>query len=65
MSFGIGTNFTNDVGIKPLNIVIKMTKAKPEGHQWTPTIKLSDSHGKYSGDDIAIKLCMQVLNIME
>ena len=41
ISFGIGTDFTNDVGVEPLNIVIKMVEAKPEGQEWTPTIKLS------------------------
>lgn len=63
ISFGIGTNFTNDVGVKPLNIVIKMYEAKPEGHKWTPTVKLSDSHGKYTGDEKMINLCKEVLNI--
>lgn len=29
MSFGIGTNLTNDVGLKPMNIVLKMTQAQP------------------------------------
>jgi nicotinate phosphoribosyltransferase len=28
ISFGIGTNFTNDVGVTPLNIVIKIVEAK-------------------------------------
>ncbi|MDQ3279091.1 MAG: nicotinate phosphoribosyltransferase, partial [Bacteroidota bacterium] len=28
-SFGIGTNFTNDVGLKAMNMVIKMTEALP------------------------------------
>jgi nicotinate phosphoribosyltransferase len=39
--FGIGTNLTNDVGIKPLNIVIKMTKCNGK-----PVAKISDSPGK-------------------
>jgi nicotinate phosphoribosyltransferase len=59
-SFGIGTNFTNDVGAKPLNIVIKVTSAQKPGWPWTPTIKLSDANGKITGDrqmaDIAKKL---------
>src|SRR5690606_28877954 len=42
MSFGIGTNFTNDVGLKPLNIVIKMTETMPENQTWIPVVKLSD-----------------------
>lgn len=39
--FGIGTNLTNDVGFKPLNIVIKMTECNG-----SPVAKLSDSPGK-------------------
>ena len=31
MSFGIGTNFTNDVGLEPLNMVIKMSDVFTEG----------------------------------
>ena len=63
ISFGIGTNFTNDVGVKPLNMVIKIIEAKAEGQEWTPTIKLSDTKGKYTGDEESIKLCKSLLNI--
>ncbi len=63
ISFGIGTNFTNDVGVKPLNIVVKMTEAKPERQNWTPTVKLSDAQGKHTGATGAISLCKSVLNI--
>jgi nicotinate phosphoribosyltransferase len=63
MSFGIGTNLTNDVGVAPLNIVIKMTEAKSENGDWEPTIKLSDAPGKYTGNDETIKLCKGILNL--
>ncbi|MBE9468482.1 MAG: nicotinate phosphoribosyltransferase [Bacteroidetes bacterium] len=63
ISFGIGTNLTNDVGVRPLNIVIKMTGAKPEGQNWINTIKLSDDLGKITGENNAIKLCKDVLGI--
>lgn len=63
ISFGIGTNFTNDVGVSPLNIVVKIIEAKPEGQDWIPTIKLSDSPGKHTGDEESIKLCKGVLGI--
>ncbi|HWI91320.1 MAG TPA: nicotinate phosphoribosyltransferase [Flavisolibacter sp.] len=62
-SFGIGTNFTNDVGLKPLNIVIKMTEALPEAEPWTPVVKLSDVSGKHSGDEDTIQLAKEVLGI--
>jgi nicotinate phosphoribosyltransferase len=41
LGFGIGTNLSNDVGIKPLNIVMKITKANGQ-----PVAKLSDTRGK-------------------
>jgi len=63
MSFGIGTNFTNDVGLEPLNIVIKMTAARPEGEHWVRVVKLSDEHGKYTGDPDMIALAKTVLGI--
>jgi nicotinate phosphoribosyltransferase len=63
MSFGIGTNFTNDAGLKAMNIVLKMTEAKPEGQQWTPVVKLSDEPGKHSGDKKMIELAKTVLQI--
>jgi nicotinate phosphoribosyltransferase len=63
VSFGIGTNFTNDVGPQPLNIVIKMTEALPESEPWTPVVKLSDEPGKYTGTPEAIALAKSVLQI--
>ncbi len=62
-SFGVGTNFTNDVGLQPLNIVLKMTDALPEEGVWTPVIKLSDEKGKYTGDPKAIALAKKVLEL--
>lgn len=64
-SFGIGTNFTNDVGVKALNMVIKMTEAKPEGEEWIPTIKLSDVEGKHTGDEKEIEIAKHILRIYE
>ncbi len=63
MSFGIGTDFTNDVGLPPMNIVLKMTEAFPEEAPWTPVVKLSDEPGKYTGDAKTIALAKQILNI--
>jgi len=63
-SFGIGTNLSNDVGVKPLNMVIKMTAAKPtDEDEWIPTIKLSDVEGKHTGDLKMIETCKYLLNI--
>jgi len=63
-SFGVGTHLTNDVGVKPLNMVIKLTAAKVLG-EWVPTVKLSDNPGKHSGDKKTIELCKEILNIKE
>ncbi|MDD4819577.1 MAG: nicotinate phosphoribosyltransferase [Flavobacteriales bacterium] len=63
MSFGIGTNFTNDVGLEALNMVIKMSDVFTEGTVWTHTVKLSDSEGKYTGDPKAITLAKDILGI--
>ena len=41
LGFGIGTNLTNDVGLVPLNIVMKLTQCNGQ-----PVAKLSDSPGK-------------------
>ena len=65
ISFGVGTNFTNDVGLPPLNIVLKMTDARPDEGQWNPVIKLSDEKGKYTGDPDTILLAKKVLGIEE
>ncbi|PZP49512.1 MAG: nicotinate phosphoribosyltransferase [Pseudopedobacter saltans] len=63
ISFGIGTNLTNDVGLTPMNIVMKLTAvAMPDMH-WTPTVKLSDEHGKYTGDIRTIELAKEILGI--
>ncbi|RYY66982.1 MAG: nicotinate phosphoribosyltransferase [Chitinophagaceae bacterium] len=63
LSFGIGTNFTNDVGLTPVNIVLKMTAARPAGAAWTPVVKLSDEPGKHSGDERQIGLAKEILGI--
>jgi nicotinate phosphoribosyltransferase len=65
VSFGIGTNFTNDVGLKPMNIVLKMTDTLPEEAHWTPVIKLSDEKKKYTGDEEMINLSKRILEIKD
>jgi nicotinate phosphoribosyltransferase len=62
-SFGIGTNFTNDVGLPAMNMVIKMTETQPEGDQWIPVVKLSDERGKYTGQPEMIELAKKLLQI--
>lgn len=64
-SFGVGTNFTNDVGLQPLNIVLKMTDTLPDEGIWNPVVKLSDEKGKYTGDPQTILLAKQILGLNE
>lgn len=45
VSFGIGTNLTNDLGVKALNIVLKLKRSNG-----VDTVKISDSPGKIMGD---------------
>ena len=45
VSFGIGTNLTNDLGAKPLNIVIKLVECNNK-----PVVKLSDNPAKAIGN---------------
>lgn len=63
-SYGIGTHLTNDVGVKPLNMVIKLTAIRIN-NSWVSTVKLSDDRGKYTGTSEAVSLCKQMLRIRE
>lgn len=67
-SFGIGTHFTNDLpGIRPRNIVIKLTAAKiTEMWPWfNDTCKLSEDRGKYSGDKDVVERFKEILHISD
>jgi nicotinate phosphoribosyltransferase len=46
MGFGIGTNLTNDMGLQPLNIVMKLVEVNGQ-----PVAKLSDAPGKTLATD--------------
>ncbi|MDY3317583.1 nicotinate phosphoribosyltransferase [Riemerella anatipestifer] len=63
ISFGIGTNLTNDVGLKPMNIVMKLIGVQAPNGEWIPTVKLSDERGKYTGEPKMIELAKEVLRI--
>lgn len=64
-SFGIGTDFTNDVGLERMNIVLKMTQALPEDGEWTSVIKLSDEPLKHTGDPSEIEMAKRYLKLDE
>lgn len=62
--YGIGTNLTNDVGHKPLNMVIKVDAVKMNYKaKYKPVIKLSDDPGKNTGDKREIEKCKTALNM--
>jgi nicotinate phosphoribosyltransferase len=62
--YGIGTYLTNDVGVQPLNIVIKITGSKNDvNDDYHPVVKLSDDPGKNTGDPREIELCKAILNL--
>lgn len=62
--YGIGTFLSNDVGVKLLNMVIKMFECKPRGgKEFWSVVKLSDVEGKHTGDPKEIALCRGLLRI--
>ena len=59
LGFGIGTNLSNDVGLEPLNIVMKLTQCNGQ-----PVAKLPDSPGKtLCNDDTFLAYLRQVFSI--
>jgi nicotinate phosphoribosyltransferase len=59
LGFGIGTHLTNDAGLVPLNIVMKLTLCNGQ-----PVAKLSDSPGKTLCDDQTfLAYLRQVFNV--
>lgn len=52
--FGVGTHLTNDVGVTPLNIVLKLYSIIINGIE-IGVAKLSDEEGKSSGEKSAIE----------
>ncbi len=62
-SYGIGTNLTNDVGVTPLNIVIKLARCRTcPGKAWHNAVKLSDNKEKHTGVKGDIEHCINVIN---
>ena len=64
VSAGIGTNITNDTGINPANIVMKLSKCRINKNQkWRKCIKISDDLGKHLGDDKEFEIAKYQLEI--
>lgn len=63
-TYGIGTYLSNDVGVKPLNMVIKLTKVKENPKDdYIGAVKLSDVLGKNTGDEKEINLSKLTLGL--
>ena len=61
LGFGIGTNLTNDVGLTPLNIVMKLVRANGQ-----PVAKISDTPGKtLCEDETYLAYLRQVFDIRD
>lgn len=58
VSFGIGTSLQNDMGVKPLNIVIKVIKCNGKN-----VVKLSDDIGKAIGDSNVIEKLKKIYDL--
>lgn len=66
VSFGIGTNLTNDTGVpwKPANIVMKLMKCRlNENSEWEDCIKISDDEGKHMGNPEEVATATKQLKI--
>ena len=61
-SFGIGTKLTNDVGVEPLNMVIKLRSVLVNG-VWEECIKLSDDAVKHTGEESEVQLAKTILKL--
>lgn len=62
--YGIGTYLTNDVGVTPLNMVIKLFECRPKGSEvFLPAVKLSDVEGKHTGYPDEVDLCLRMLRL--
>ncbi len=66
VTFGIGTNLTNDVSaeIKSMNIVMKLFRCKMTAKEpWQECIKLSDVEGKHTGSEQEIAVVKETLGL--
>lgn len=63
-TYGIGTFFSNDVGAKALNMVIKLTEIKSTPkEEYLHAVKISDALGKNTGNKKEIEICKLTLGL--
>jgi len=64
ISAGIGTNLTNDVDVKPFNMVMKLMECKmTPREEFAQCIKISDDLGKHMGDEFEFEVAKRHLNL--
>ena len=66
VTFGIGTNLTNDVSVetRSMNIVMKLFRCKMTAKEpWQECVKLSDVEGKHTGSEREITLVKETLGL--
>jgi nicotinate phosphoribosyltransferase len=63
-AYGIGTHLTNDLGVTPLNMVVKLSRCQiGPGKPWQHTIKLSDDRGKHTGNQTELAACIKTIAV--
>ena len=56
--YGVGTHFSNDVGVTPMNMVIKLSGIYDQNGELIHAVKLSDDKEKNTSDSVeAIENC--------
>jgi nicotinate phosphoribosyltransferase len=60
--FGIGTDFTNDMGLLACNVVMKATHVKLPNGQEAELVKLSDDAGKHTGGEQKVKQYQEIFS---
>lgn len=66
VTFGWGTTLTNDLGLKPLNIVMKATHATDtELGRGADTVKLSDAAGKHTGPGAQVARYQDIFRVVK
>lgn len=61
LSFGWGTDLTNDLGYQPLSIVIKPSHVL-SNRQWLPCVKFSDDQQKITGESQGVLQYVRLLS---
>lgn len=63
--FGVGTDLTNDLGLKALNQVMKATHVALPGGEAADLVKLSDNAGKHTGPEELVRRYQETFSTKE